>query len=61
MGAISYIVLYSLMSLTDLPGENSHFSLLLATWDVLLGETSAPQQQKFHTDNKICLESVQDL
>ena len=39
------------MSLTELPGENSHFSLLLATWDVLLGETSVPQRQKFHTDN----------
>ena len=34
----------------ELASENSHLSLLLATWDVLQGGTSGTQQQKFHTD-----------
>ena len=36
--------------------ENSHFSSLLAAWDVSRGETSATQRQKFHTvDVNQCL------
>ena len=31
--------------------ENSHFSSLLAARDVSVGETSATQRQKFHTDD----------
>ena len=31
--------------------ENSCFSLLLATVDILQGGTSATQRQKFHTDD----------
>ena len=31
--------------------EYNCFSLLLATWDVLPGGMSAPQRQKFHTDD----------
>ena len=29
--------------------KNSHFSLLLAAWDILWGGTSVIQRQKFHT------------
>ena len=36
--------------------KNSHFSSLLAAWDVSRGETSATQRQKFHTvDVNQCL------
>ena len=36
--------------------ENSHFSSLLAAWNVSGGETSATQRQKFHTvDVNQCL------
>ena len=31
--------------------ENSRLSSLLATWDVSPEGTSAPQRQKFHTDD----------
>ena len=34
----------------ELACENSHFFLLLAAFDILKGETSGTQQQKFHTD-----------
>ena len=35
----------------ELACENSHFSSLLATGNVLRGGTSATQCQKFHTDD----------
>ena len=35
----------------NLACENSRFFSLLAARDVPLGETSAPQRQKFHTDD----------
>ena len=35
----------------ELACENSHLFLLLTTFDILKGETSRTQQQKFHTDD----------
>ena len=35
----------------NLTCENSHFASLLAAKDVLVGETSATQGPKFHTDD----------
>ena len=38
--------------------ENSRLSSLLATWDVSPEGTSAPQRQKFHTDD---VKSIRNL
>ena len=44
---------YGTLILSVLACEYSRFSLLLAARDVSPGGTTAPQQQKFHTDDII--------